>query len=297
MRIAGDVVISCREQETRQSAWVIRNDSQLASRLTCLCLLGILLWGGCSSDTPKKTPDKVWSSAMQNAQDALTRSDRHEAERFFLSAIQRAEQTGDDQHLSASLGGFALLRYSQGKYTEAEQLCARQITVDEKRLGTNSMVFADELARFAELEEMLKKYERAEELYRQAQAVTVANRGSSSPLAGIYLAKRAHLYMLQGKKNEARLFYNRSLNFLDDAQFNLSFEDDILAKRRRLIEEIAKIQNEYALICEQEGRIEQAEDLFNRAIASLESIHGQGCAQAAPLFENLARVQKQRESK
>ncbi len=281
----------------RQSAQVIRNDSKFASGLTCLCLLGVLLWAGCASDASKKTADKVWNSAMQSAQEALTRSDREEAERFFLAAIHRAEQTGDNQHLSASLGSFALLRYSQGKYPEVEQLCSRQIAVDEKRLGTNSMVFADELVRFAELEEMLKKYERAEELYRRAQEVTVAKRGSSSPLAGVYLAKRAHLYMLQGRKKEAQIFYGRSLNFLDDAQFNLSFEDDILSKRRHLIEEIAKIQNEYALICEQEGRIEQAEDILNRAIASLEAIHGQGCPQAASMFESLARVQKQRESK
>lgn len=283
---------------------MFRNNTQLhhtnvagnpAKWLAGICSLTILLLiAGCASE---KAPEQHWSKDIKRAQEALDRNDRNEAERIYLAAIRESEQSGDDEELSVAIGRLSLLRYSQGNFTEVENLCARQIAIDEKRVGTNQMVLVDEYVRYAELEEKLKKYDRAEELYRQAQQVVVNVRGSSSPLAGVYLGRRAHLYLLQGKKSEAQLFYSRSLNFLDDAQFNLSFEEDLLAKRRRLVEETARIRGEFAALCEQDGHLEQAEDQLNRAIAGLESLHGKGCPQATSLFESLTRVQQALEAK
>jgi hypothetical protein len=284
-----------------QSAWVIQKVSELrAGRavLNCLaliCAASAFLWTGCASE--KQKPESPWDIEMKHAQDALGRNDRAEANRFLLASLRLAEEEKDDQHLSASLGNLALLRYSEAKYPEAEQFCSRQLEIDRERLGTNNMTLADELARFAELEEMLKKYARAEDLYSQAQQVVVDIRGPSTPLAGIYLAKRAHLLSLQGKKTQAQQFYKRAVNFLDDSQFDLSLENNLLGKQRHIVDELARIRSEYAEFCEQDGRLEEAALVLERAIHSLELIHGKGCAQATEMFESLDRIQKQLEAK
>jgi tetratricopeptide (TPR) repeat protein len=257
-----------------------------------LFVTAALLGGGCASKEQAKV-DSPWAIEIRRAHNALASTNRDEADRFFLAALQLAQEEHDQRHLSATLGGLALLRYSQGRLPEAEAFCSRQIDIDRDLMRTNKVAFAEELARFAELEETLKKYTKAEQLYGQAQELTVSVRGTSSPMAGVYLAKRAHLYVLLGKKEQAEQFYKRSLNFLDDSQFDLSFEDNLLDKQHRIVDELARIRAEYAQFCEQEGRLQEAARILERAISSLETIHGKGCPQATPMFESLDRIQKQ----
>ncbi len=210
----------------------------------------------------------------------------------FVAALGEAEKFGvQDPRLSSTLGKLADAHFALRKYPQTEAVCRRQIAIDMGRLGSTNVAVAFELIKLAQAEESLKKYPDAERHFLRAQEIVAKTRGASSPLIGIYLSKRANLLLLQGKQDEAEALYARALNFVEDTQFDLSFVEGASGEQNFLIGETVRIRNEYAALCEQRGKLVDAEKLLARAVTSLEQLSNTNSVQLPPVLNNLARIQ------
>ncbi len=77
-----------------------------------------------------------WQKHMDAAVEAFVASDYAEAGKQYEAAVNEAEAFGaDDTRLAESLNGLAVVYRDQGRYTEAEPLLKRALSIREKALG------------------------------------------------------------------------------------------------------------------------------------------------------------------
>ena len=142
----------------------------------CVMLVSALCIGcGQSAGSP-------WESYIQAGEAAYQQGNYAEAEKQFLAALQEAENFGpEDPRLATSLNNLANLYEAQGKYTEAEPLYQRALTIYEKALGPEHPNVATSLNNLAVLYEAQGKYTEAEPLYQRSLAIREKALGPEDP--------------------------------------------------------------------------------------------------------------------
>ncbi len=121
----------------------------------------------------------------------------------FQSAIARRESLTDPTPLATSLNNLAALYESQGRYSEAEPLFVRSLSIREQQLGADHPDVATSLNNLAGLYDSQGRYELAEPLYHQALQLTRSLLGEQHPDVASSLNNLALLYANQGRFTEA----------------------------------------------------------------------------------------------
>jgi TonB family protein len=110
-----------------------------------------------------------WQASIYSAKSALYRCNLPEAEKAYEKAIGEAEKLGPkDRHIGESLSGLAGVYRLEGKYSEAEALLKRALSIDETAFGSNSVYVIADMNNLARLYIRQKKYAEALDLLNHA---------------------------------------------------------------------------------------------------------------------------------
>lgn len=258
-----------------------------------LLLLTVALLAGCV--TSGRT--KAWDADIQRGDDAMGRHDFKTARDAYSAAVDKAGHfKSKDPRLAQSLSKLASVSFADRQYLDAKTLCERVIALEEKRLGGTNVSMADNYVRLAEVDETMKLYQEADRLYQKASELVESDSGVSTPVIGVYMARRAHLYSNMEQYELAYSLYDRAIKFIEDAQFNLSFSQQLADERSMFLLESARARNEFGLLCLKLGRCAEAEKLFVRAIDTLEAKFSKSSPVLAPVTLNLGRAFLQEEN-
>ncbi|WP_170991554.1 CHAT domain-containing tetratricopeptide repeat protein [Bradyrhizobium elkanii] len=224
-----------------------------------------------------------------------------EAEPLYVRALEIDEAALDPEHpaISRDLSNLALLYKNQGRYAEAEGLYQRALAIAERAQPHNALSTAIRLAnlaalfaaqgRLAEAEPLLRRaakmvtpmnaeysaiinnlaetyrlmraYEAAEPLYKEALRVREFQAGPNHPEVAIYLDNLGGLYSLSGRDREAEPLIKRSISISETA---LGPDHVLVAVR------LVNLVRVYIA----ERRFEEAKQLMERAMAIVESTVG-----------------------
>jgi tetratricopeptide (TPR) repeat protein len=149
-----------------------------------------------------------------------------------------------------------LLRYSQGRYADAEPLYKRSLAIREKTLGPDHEDVATSLNNLAELYRSQERYADAEPLLKRSLAIREAA-NPDDPAAAPAMANLAALYDNQGRYAEAEPLSKRALAVLDKA---LGPNDPDIAIVLNILADLYYNQDRYA----------DAEQLHKRSLALTE---------------------------
>ena len=176
-----------------------------------------------------------------------------------------------------SIGLFASLYRSQGRYEAAEQLYRRALEGWEERLGPKH---PDTLATVDGLAIVYRhqgRYEEAEQLYRRALEGREERLGPKHPDTLATVDGLAVVYRHQGRYEEAEQLYRRALE---------GMEEKLGPKHP---ETLRTVQN-LALVYRSQGRYEEAEQLYRRALEGREEKLGPKHPDALRTVDGLAGV-------
>jgi tetratricopeptide (TPR) repeat protein len=163
----------------------------------------------------------------------------------------------------------------RGRYTEAEPLYRRALTIREKLLGPDHPDSAASLNRLAALCRHQGRYTEAELLYRRALAIREKSFGPVHLDTAATLNNLALLYDNQGRYAEAERLYQRVLAIHEKA---LGSEHPSAATGL----------NNLASLYHNQGRFADAEPLYRRAVAIKEKAFGSEHPDTATSLNNLA---------
>ncbi len=136
----------------------------------CVMLVSALFFGcGQSAGSP-------WESYIRAGEAAYEQCHYAEAEKQFLAALHEAEKFGpEDPRLATSLNNLVELYHDQGKYTVAETLYKRLLTISEKALGAEHPDVAQTLENYAGLLREMWREEDASIMEARAKAIREKN--------------------------------------------------------------------------------------------------------------------------
>ena len=140
-------------------------------------MLSLLLWpASCAA------PETSWKNYNVAGMDAYEQGRYSEAEKWWLAALEEAENFGpDDERLATSLNNLAAIYYSQGNYAEAEPLFKRSIAIREKALGPEHPDVAMGLQNYAELLRKTNREAEAEKLEARAETIRAKHAQENLP--------------------------------------------------------------------------------------------------------------------
>ena len=192
---------------------------------------------------------------------------------------QYIEQTLGEEHKQTAYiyNQLAYFYNAQGKYTEAEPLFQRSLTIKEKVLGEDHPDVATSLNNLAALYEAQGKYTEAEPLYQRSLAIDKKVFGDDYPDVAIDLNNLAALYKAQGKYTEAEPLYQHSLSMME----KVLGEDH---------PDVAQSLNNLAALYYAQGKYTEAEPLFQRSLAIWEKVLGEDHPNVAQSLNNLAAL-------
>ena len=155
--------------------------AQLTVRHT-LAALAVLL--AATTASAQTSPDgQSWETPMSAGDRAYQLGRYAEAERFFTTALERAERAGgaQDPRVALSLGLLASAYQAGGSYGKAEPLLGRALGIAESALGPDHPEVAVTLTALGSLGTAQGRYAQAEPLLRRALAIDerVARPGAS----------------------------------------------------------------------------------------------------------------------
>jgi tetratricopeptide (TPR) repeat protein len=166
----------------------------------------------------------------------------------FQSAIARRESLTDSTLLATSLNSLAALYRSQGRYSEAEPLLVRSLSIYEQQLGAEHPDVASSLNNLAELYRVQKRYEEAETLYVRALQIREEQLGRAVTLNNLGL-----LYCEQGRYSEAEPLLLEAIEI----------DRELLGEEHP---DLATDLHNLALVYREQGRYSEAESLFLQAL-------------------------------
>jgi tetratricopeptide (TPR) repeat protein len=217
------------------------------------------------------------------------------------------------------LNGVGYYLDDRARYSDAEPLYRRALTIREKALGPDHRDVATCLNNLALLYSNQSKYALAEPLYERALAIFEKARGSDHPDVATSLNNLALLYTNQGKYVRAEPLYQRALAIFEKARGsddpdvatslnNLAglyssqgkyAEAESLYKRALAIDEkslgpdhphVATDLNNLAFLYWNQGKYAEAEPFYQRALAIYEKALGPDHPNVATVLENYARL-------
>ncbi len=105
--------------------------------------------------------------------------------------------------------------HKQGRYSEAEPLYERSLSISEQQLGADHPAVATSLSNLALLYRSQGRYSEAEPLYERSLSISERQLGADHPAVATSLNNLARLYESQGRYSEAEPLYERSLSILE----------------------------------------------------------------------------------
>jgi tetratricopeptide (TPR) repeat protein len=194
---------------------------------------------------------------------------------YFQKAIDLASTSNPD--LATSLNNLAELYRSTGRYTEAESLYLRSLTIREQELGPNHPDTSASLNNLASLYKSTGRYAEAEPLYVRSLAIRAAQLGANHPYTASSLGNLAGLYELTGRYAEAEPLYVRALA-IDRIVFGEDHPDT------------ATCLNNLAELYRSTGRYAEAEPLYVQSLAIREAQLGANHPDTSSSLNNLAKL-------
>jgi tetratricopeptide (TPR) repeat protein len=182
-------------------------------------------------------------------------------------------KVNDSQDVANSLDSLAGLYYRQGRYSDAEPLFVRALTIREQQLGANHPATGTSLNKLANLYRSIGRYSDAEPLYLRALAI----KEDYYPLTAHSLYGLANLYRSIGRYSDAEVSYVRALAIRE----RISGANNLI---------IADILNNLASLYRSIGRYSDAEPLYVRALAIREQQLGANHPDTAIILNNLASL-------
>lgn len=142
-----------------------------------------------------------------------------QCERYLPHALLCAELI-EQEDLSSLKGASLLYRvgwylYERGRYSEAEPLYKRALSIREQQLGIDHTDVAANLNNLGLLYWQQGKYEEAEPLFIRALLIREQKLGEMHPDTAESLNDLALIYRNQGKYEEAELLYKRALSICE----------------------------------------------------------------------------------
>ena len=120
------------------------------------------------------------------------------------------------------INGMCVLRFEQGRYAEAKELCEQTIANCERLFGKDHMRVALSLENMALLFIEWKQYEEAEIYYERANKIFGKNIPALSSLWGIYEKNMGRIMLGQKKYDEAEARFLKSIEIIDKAEEEMS---------------------------------------------------------------------------
>jgi len=185
----------------------------------------------------------------------------------------------DSVELATDLNNLASLYRAQGRYSEAEPLYLRSLSIYEQQLGQNHPDVATSLSNLANLYQSQGRYSEAEPLYLRSLEIMEQQLGANHPDVANSLNNLANLYQSQGRYSEAEPLYLRSLSIYEE-QLGANHPD------------VATSLNNLAGLYESQGRYSEAEPLYLRSLSIREQQLGQNHPDVATSLNNLANLYK-----
>ena len=155
--------------------------------------------------------------------------------------------------LAISLARIANLYFDQGRYSEAEPLYLRSLSICEQRLGADHPDTAGSLNNLASLYKSQGRYSEAEPLYLRSLLISERQLGADHPYTADRLNNLASLYKSQGRYSEAEPLYLRSLQIREQ---QLGADHPSTAGSLNNLAELYRSQ----------GRYSEAEPLYLRSL-------------------------------
>jgi Tetratricopeptide repeat len=233
---------------------------------------------------------------MQAAQEAGV-DDSELLETFLLPALEALSEVGAQKSLhdlslqfegllgklkltnsvqvAIALDRIAILYENQGRYSEAEPLCVRSLTIREEQLGANHPDTAASLNNLAGLYSSMGRYLEAEPLYVRSLAIREEQLGTNHPDTAASLNNLAGLYEFTGRYLEAEPLYVRSLAIREE---QLGTNHPSTATGLNNLAEFYRVT----------GRYSEAEPLYVRSLAIREEQQGTNHPDTATGLNNLA---------
>ncbi len=222
--------------------------------------------------------DRRWTHSMAAGQLAYEAGRFNEAESLLKGALANAEKFGPrDPRLSSTLNRLAQVYHDQGKYSQAEPLYKRSLTLTQKALGPAHPDVAANINNLATLYRDEGRYDRAEALYKQSLHIVRKALGPASPDVAIGLNNLAELYSDEGKYTDAEPLYKQSLQIWEKTQGPNDFS-------------VAISLNNLGTLYDNQKKYDEAEKLYKRALAIKEINLGGSDPSVALSLSNLGKV-------
>ncbi|MEM8872664.1 MAG: tetratricopeptide repeat protein [Planctomycetota bacterium] len=195
-------------------------------------------------------------------------------------ALQLAEHAGDQAgsdvqgELTTDVANYA---FTQARYSEAEPLMRRALSIDEASYGKDHPNVARDLNNLAQLLKATNRLGEAEPLMRRALAIDEASYGEDHPEVAIDLNNLASLLQATNRLDEAEPLMQRALA-IDEASYGEDHPN------------VAIRLNNLALLLKATNRLDEAEPLMRRALAIDETSYGKDHPNVAIRLNNLAQL-------
>jgi tetratricopeptide (TPR) repeat protein len=186
-------------------------------------------------------------------------------------------KVNDSPELATSLGRLAKLYYDQGRYSDAEPLFVRALSIREHQLGANHPNTAASLNNLANLYESIGRYSDAETLFVRALSISEQRLGANHPNTAASLNNLATLYESIGRYSDAEPLFVRALSIS---------EQRLGANHPNTAASLNNLANLYKSI----GRYSDAEPLYIRALEISEHQLGANHPNTAASLNNLATL-------
>ena len=176
-----------------------------------------------------------------------------------------------------SIGLFADVYRSQGRYEEAEKLCHRALEEYEEKLGPKHPDTLGTARNLAGVYRDQGRYEEAEQLYQRALEGYEEKLGPKRSDTLMTAQNLAVVYWSQGRYGEAEQLYQRALE---------GYEEELGPKHPdtlRIVQNLAGVYRD-------QGLYEEAEQLYQRALEGYEEKLGPKHPDTLSIAQNLAVV-------
>ncbi|HEX7784784.1 MAG TPA: tetratricopeptide repeat protein, partial [Methylomirabilota bacterium] len=188
-----------------------RPGSAISRAALVLPALALLLLVAARASAQPADPQS-WESPMAAGDRAYQQGRYAEAERFFTSALERAERVGpQDPRVALSLGLLAAAYQAGGSYAPAEPLLQRALVIGETLLGPNHPEVASTLTALARLDTAQGRFAQADPFLRRALAIDERVLGPEHLEVAGTLDALASLERQQGRYTDAETRSRRAL--------------------------------------------------------------------------------------
>ncbi len=150
---------------------------QTKTRWLLAGVLSLFLWPACTA-----AQETLWEKSTAAGMEAYQQGRYGEAKKWWLAALEEAENFGpDDERLATILHNLASLYQDQGNYPEAEPLFKRSLALREKALGPDHPNLALMLENYAVLLRNMQRNAEAEKMEARAQAIRAKHAQENPP--------------------------------------------------------------------------------------------------------------------